>query len=73
MSAADAPIPPALARRNLLLGLGLGGLSLALMVGFIIIFTHAGLPKDPKEWKRLQAAAAAGATTPDGAAKEPSR
>ncbi len=71
-----SPIPADLRRKNLILGLALGGLSLALMVAFIIIFTHSGLPKDPKEWQRLQAAHAADAGVPvptDGAAKEPAR
>jgi hypothetical protein len=75
MSTAD-PIPAELRRKNLVLGLTLGGLSLALMVAFIIIFTRAGLPKDPKEWQRQQDAHAAGAAAPipaDGAAKEPAR
>ncbi len=41
-------------RQALMLGLALGAACLALMVGFIIIFSSSGLPKDPKEWKRLQ-------------------
>ena len=72
MSVAE-PIPPALRRKNLIFGLVLGGLSLALMVVFIIIFTHMGLPKDPKEWQRLQDLKSAGMAVPDGAAKEPAR
>lgn len=72
MSVAD-PIPAALRRKNLILGLVLGGLSFALMVAFIIIFTNMGLPKDPKEWQRLQDLKSAGEAVPDGAAKEPAR
>jgi hypothetical protein len=36
------------------LGLILGSGFLALVVTCIIIFKANGLPKDPKEWKRLQ-------------------
>lgn len=38
----------------MVLGLCLGAACLALMVACIVIFSSTGLPKDPKEWKRLQ-------------------
>ncbi len=47
------------ARRNLRLGLIIGGLCLAQVVVFIIIFSRTGLPKDPKVWKEQQARQAA--------------
>lgn len=47
--------PDPLARRNLRLGLIIGGLCLAQVVVFIIIFSRNGLPKDPKVWKEQQA------------------
>jgi hypothetical protein len=59
MSEGGDPLTPEQRRRNVVLGLALGALSLALMVGFIILFSNRGLPKDPKEWKRLQAEQAA--------------
>ena len=46
------------ARRNLRLGLIIGGIVLAQVVAFIILFTRTGLPKDPKVWKEQQARAA---------------
>ncbi len=45
----------ALERRNLTLGLLIGGLCLAQLAVFIILFTHYGLPKDPKIWAEMQA------------------
>ena len=47
------------AARNLRLGLIIGGLCLAQVVVFIIIFSRNGLPKDPKVWKEQQARQAA--------------
>lgn len=52
-------------RQATILGLSLGAGCFSLMVACIIIFSQKGLPKDPKEWKRLQeqrAAAAAAAS-----------
>ena len=46
------------ARRNLRLGLIIGGIVLAQVVAFIILFTRTGLPKDPEVWKEQQARAA---------------
>ena len=54
MSADGNPIDAATRRRNLLLGLGLGGFVIAVMVGFIVVFSRQGLPKDPKVWKQMQ-------------------
>jgi uncharacterized membrane protein required for colicin V production len=48
------PITPDQRRRNRVLGLLLGALSLVLMVTFMIIFSRNGLPKDPAEWNRQQ-------------------
>lgn len=42
-------------RRNLRLGLIIGGLCLAQLVLFIILFSRYGLPKDPKIWAEIQA------------------
>jgi len=53
------------AARNLRLGLIIGGLCLAQVIGFIIIFSRTGLPKDPKVWKELQARQAAQQVTKD--------
>ena len=53
-------------RQATILGLSLGAGCFSLMVACIIIFSQKGLPKDPKEWKRLQeqrAAAEAAAPT----------
>ncbi len=36
------------------LGLCLGGAIIFFIIACIIIFSNYGLPKDPKEWKRLQ-------------------
>ncbi len=43
------------ARRNIHLGLLIGGLCLAQIVVFMIIFSRNGLPKDPKIWKEQKA------------------
>ena len=48
------PVDAATRRRNNLLGLGLGGLVIALVVVFIVVFSRKGLPKDPKVWKQMQ-------------------
>ena len=53
------------ATRNLRLGLIIGGLCLAQVVVFIIIFSRNGLPKDPKVWKEQQARQAAQQTPKD--------
>jgi hypothetical protein len=50
-----ALIAPGIKRRNLLLGLALAALYVALVVLFFIIFTTKGLPKDPAEMRREQA------------------
>ena len=55
------PLTPTQRRASWQLGLALAALSLALLVGCIIIFTCYGLPKDPKAWKRLQQREAAAA------------
>lgn len=47
-------LDPGQRRRALLWGVALGGGVLALTVGFVILFTLNGLPKDPEEWKRLE-------------------
>jgi hypothetical protein len=52
----DQRIPPAR------LGLAVGAAVLALVVVFIFLFSRYGLPKDPKEWRRIeQQRSAAGA------------
>ncbi len=43
------------ARRNIHLGLLIGGLCIAQIVVFMIIFSRNGLPKDPKIWKEQKA------------------
>ena len=43
------------ARRNIHLGLLIGGLCLVQIVVFMIIFSRNGLPKDPKIWKEQKA------------------
>ncbi len=55
MNASASPFTPEQRRRNAVLGSLLGLLSLVLMVSFIILFKRNGFPKDPDEWKRLQA------------------
>jgi len=65
MSITDDPVDPRQRRHARVLGCIIGGGFLALVTTFIIIFKDHGLPKDPKEWKRLQeqrAAAEAGKT-----------
>lgn len=57
MTGADAafdPVDPQQRRRARTLGLIIGALFVSVVVAFIIIFKFNGLPKDPKEWKRLQ-------------------
>jgi hypothetical protein len=51
-------------RRAVRLGLVLGGVSLALTAAFFILFSHFGLPKDPKVWKRMQQRESAAAPQP---------
>jgi hypothetical protein len=48
------PVDPAQRRQARTLGLLVGGGFVALVAAFIAIFSITGLPKDPKEWKRLQ-------------------
>jgi hypothetical protein len=48
------PVDPAQRHRARTLGLLVGGGFLALVGTFIAVFSVNGLPKDPKEWKRLQ-------------------
>jgi hypothetical protein len=48
------PVDPRQRQQAKLLGLCLGVACLALITACIIIFSTIGLPKDPKEWKRLQ-------------------
>lgn len=48
------PVDPAQRRRARTLGLMVGGAFVALVAVFIAYFNVHGLPKDPKEWKRLQ-------------------
>lgn len=57
MNAVDSPVDPVDPQqrsRARTLGLIIGTGFLAMVVAFIIIFSTNGLPKDPKEWKRLQ-------------------
>ena len=58
------PADPAIdrARRNRRLGLVIGGLVLAQVVVFIILFSRYGLPKDPDIWQEQQAREAHQAT-----------
>ncbi len=48
-------ISPELRRRNLVLGGLLGALAILLTALFVVIFIKNGLPKDPGEWRRLEA------------------
>lgn len=48
------PVDPTQRRRARILGLLVGGAFLALVGVFIAYFSVHGLPKDPKEWKRLE-------------------
>lgn len=41
-------------RRNLILGLTLAVLVLGLIVGFMVLFSRHGLPKDPALWRKMQ-------------------
>ncbi len=41
--------------KNLRLGLIIGGLCLAQLIAFMILFSRYGLPKDPKIWAEMQA------------------
>lgn len=41
-------------RANRRLGLLLGGMVIAVVILFIAVFTHSGLPRDPGVWRRLQ-------------------
>jgi hypothetical protein len=50
-----ATIAPEVRRRNIVLGLALLALYIALVALFFIIFTARGLPKDPNEVRRQQA------------------
>jgi len=54
MSEDANPVDASTRRRNVFMGLALGGLVIALMVAFIIAFSFKGLPKDPKMWKQIQ-------------------
>ena len=54
MEPANDPVPG----RNLKLGLIIGGIVIAQIVGFIILFTRNGLPKDPDILKEQEARAA---------------
>jgi hypothetical protein len=54
MDTSTDPIPG----RNLKLGLIIGGIVIAQMVVFIILFTRNGLPKDPDILKEQEARAA---------------
>jgi hypothetical protein len=47
-------IPADIRRRNLRLGLAVGGAVLLLIISFIVAFTRNGLPRDPAVWKRMQ-------------------
>jgi hypothetical protein len=69
MNDALDPIPARQRHRAVVLGLCLGAACLALLVASIIIFSNTGLPKDPKEWKRLQQQRAA--SSEPGAAQTP--
>ncbi len=56
ISAADAtdPVDPRQRRQARVLGLLVTGAFLALVAACFIMFSINGLPKDAKEWKRLQ-------------------
>ena len=56
MTAAEAldPVDPRQRRHARVLGLLVAAAFLAVMGGFFTVFSLNGLPKDPKEWKRLQ-------------------
>ncbi len=73
MNTIDDPIDPRQRRQALVLGLGLGAACLALMVACIIMFSTNGLPKDPKEWKRLQEQRSAAGTASDQPEKDQTR
>jgi hypothetical protein len=69
----DDPVTRRQQRNAVVLGLILGAACLALMVACIIIFGSHGLPKDPKEWKRLQQQRAAAAGTDQTAPLPPQK
>lgn len=48
------PVDPRQRRHARVLGLVVGAAFLALVAGCFIMFSINGLPKDAKEWKRLQ-------------------
>lgn len=47
-------VDPALRRRNILLGLAVGGFALAILIIALIQFTTGGLPKGESAWTRSQ-------------------
>ena len=57
-------VSPDMQRRNLTLGLALGGFCLAQVIAYMILFKTNGLPKDPKVWHEQQARQSASQGTP---------
>ncbi len=65
-------------RANVRMGLALGGLAIAVVIGMISVFATQGLPRDPKVWKEMEqrrsageAGAAADEPAAPAAAEEP--
>lgn len=73
------PVDPRQRRHAVMLGVIVGGAFVAVMIGFIILFSINGLPKDPKAWKRLEERRAAAeaekkaAITPPAASPTPTK
>ncbi|HYE06423.1 MAG TPA: hypothetical protein VEL07_12990 [Planctomycetota bacterium] len=66
-----ADTTPEQRRANVLMGLALGGLAIAVVVTMIAVFATQGLPRDPKVWKELEqrrSAAEAGAAADESVA-----
>lgn len=57
-------MPSSTERRNLRLGLILGGVVIGFIVMWIIVFSRNGLPQDPAEYKRLHEAQPVGGVNP---------
>jgi len=62
MTTVPDPVGADPVRRNRRLGLLIGGIVLAQVVVFIILFSRYGLPKDPDIWQEQQAREAHQAT-----------
>ncbi len=59
-------VPPEQQAANRRLGLRLGLFAVVLVIGFIILFTLHGLPKDPDVWRAMNASGSGSSTTASG-------